>query len=73
MCVLLTVTVCLFKGEVKFELGTWGGKIFGKRQCQVDCISNNNVFCVHVQQVMTVTTEEVQTCFVEENPFPKHF
>ena len=33
----------------------------------MDCISNNNVFCVHVQQVMIVTTEEVQTFFVEEN------
>ena len=30
MCVLLTVTACLFKGEVKFEPGTWGGKILEK-------------------------------------------
>ena len=31
------------------------------------------MFCVHVQQVMTLTIEDVQTCFVEENPFPKQF
>ena len=39
----------------------------------MDCRLNNNVFCVHVQQVMTVTIEEAQTCFVEENLFPKQF
>ena len=39
----------------------------------MDCRLNNNVFCVHVQQVMTVTIEEAQTCFVVENPFPKQF
>ena len=39
----------------------------------MDCRLNNNVFCVHVQQVMTVTIEEAQTCFVVKNPFPKQF
>ena len=67
--------MCFADGYCMSESETWylGRKNFRKRQCQVDCISNNNVFCVHVQQVMTVTTEEVQICFVEETPFPKHF
>ena len=39
----------------------------------MDCRLNNNVFWVHFQQVMRVTTEEVQTCFVKENLFQKHF